>query len=185
MVQLPEVHPRTVRPTERPARAQNPDAQSRRARDNAVRLRHVEPACVPLRHAARAHHNFVTHCIGWRKNNRADHPISYLDTLIKTGSESIEATMRRRPILFAGFVVRMEDTRLPKCVRSVRRSGGGRGLCGGPGKIMDGMFPERPQSFWHQRRLVDDCSLGRGEMTPDGGTRGGTFQGEINRCRES
>ena len=52
VVQLPEVHPRTVRPTDRSSRAQNPDAKSRGARDNAVRLRHVEPARVPLRHAA-------------------------------------------------------------------------------------------------------------------------------------
>ena len=37
-------------------------------------------------------------------------------TPIKTGSESIEATLRRRWILFAGFVARMEDARLPKCV---------------------------------------------------------------------
>ena len=65
----------------------------------------------------RAHHRFLTRCIGWRKHkHRADHPVSYLDTLIKTGSESIEATLRRRRILFAGFVARMEDTRLPKCV---------------------------------------------------------------------
>ena len=41
----------------------------------------------------RAHHRSLTRCIGWRrKHNRADDPISYLDTLIKTGSESIEAT---------------------------------------------------------------------------------------------
>ena len=39
-----------------------------------------------------------------------------LDTLMKTASESIEATLRRRRILFAGFVARMENTRLPKCV---------------------------------------------------------------------
>ena len=64
----------------------------------------------------RAHHRFLTDCICWREHNRADHPISYLDTLIKTGSESIEVTLRRRRILFAGFVARMEDTRLPKCV---------------------------------------------------------------------
>ena len=37
----------------------------------------------------RAHHRFLTRCIGWRKHNRADHPISYLDTLVKTGSQSI------------------------------------------------------------------------------------------------
>ena len=44
----------------------------------------------------RAHHRFLTWCIGWRKHNRADHPISYLDTLVKTGSESIEATLSRK-----------------------------------------------------------------------------------------
>ena len=72
----------------------------------------------------RAHHRFLTRCIAWRKNNRADHPISYLDTLIKTGSESIEATLRRRWILFAGFVARMEDTRLPKCLMFAELVGG-------------------------------------------------------------
>ena len=64
----------------------------------------------------RAHHRFLTRCIGWRKHNRTDHPIFYLDTLLKTGSESTEATLLRRRILFAGFVARMEDTRLPKYV---------------------------------------------------------------------
>ena len=49
MVQLPEVHPRTVRPTKRSPRARNPNAKSRGIGDNAVRLRHVEPARVPLR----------------------------------------------------------------------------------------------------------------------------------------
>ena len=36
--------------------------------------------------------------------------------LVKTGSESIEATLRKRRILFAGSVARMDDPRLPKCV---------------------------------------------------------------------
>ena len=52
VVQLPEVHPQTVRPTERSPRAQNLDAKSQGTRDNAVRLRRVEPARVSLRHAA-------------------------------------------------------------------------------------------------------------------------------------
>ena len=43
--------------------------------------------------------------------------VSYLDMLVKTGSKSIEASIRRRTrILFAGFVAGMEDTRLPTCV---------------------------------------------------------------------
>ena len=49
-------------------------------------------------------------------NNCADHPISYLNTPIKTESESIEVILRRRQILFAKFEVSMENTRLPKCV---------------------------------------------------------------------
>ena len=48
----------------------------------------------------------------------------YLDTLIKTGRGSIEATLRRRQILFAEFVARMEDTRLSKCVVFVEMVGG-------------------------------------------------------------
>ena len=76
-----------------------------------------------------AHHRFLTRYIGLRKHDRADHPISYLNTLIKMGSESIEATLRRRRILFAGFVERMEDTRLPKRVM-FRELVGGAGCVG-------------------------------------------------------
>ena len=50
---------------------------------------------------------------------------------------------------------------------------------------MDGVFPGRPQSFRQQRRPVDDCSPGRGGMTLDGGTRGGIFHGEMDRCSKS
>ena len=60
------------------------------------------PRVCPYDTLRRAHHRFLTCRIGWRKHNRADHPISYLDTLTKTGSESIKATLRRRRILFAG-----------------------------------------------------------------------------------
>ena len=43
---------RPVRPIERSPRGHNPDAKSRGTRYNAVRLRHVKPVSVPLRHAA-------------------------------------------------------------------------------------------------------------------------------------
>ena len=70
-------------------------------------------------------------------------------------------------------------------MRDVRRNGGGRGLCGGPGKRVDGVFPGRRQSFRHQRRPVDDFSPGRGGMAQNGGTRDGIFHDEMDRCRES
>ena len=49
---------------------------------------------------------------------------------MKTRSESIEAIMRRRRILFAGSVARMEDTRLRKCVMFGELVGGA-GCVGG------------------------------------------------------
>ena len=66
-------------------------------------------------------------------------------------------------------------------VRNVWRISGGRGLRGGAEKRVDGMSPGRLPSFRYQRRPVDDCSPGREGMTHDGGT----FHGEMDRCRES
>ena len=97
------------------------------------------PRACPYDTLRRAHHRFLTRRIGWRKHNRAAHPISHLDTLLKTGSESIEATLRRRRILFAGFVARMEDTRLPKCVMFGEMVGGA-GCVGGQEKEWMGCF---------------------------------------------
>ena len=70
-------------------------------------------------------------------------------------------------------------------VRDVWRDGGGRGLCGGAGKRVDGVFPGRSQSFRHQRLPVDDCSPGQAEIAQNGRLRGGTFHGEMDRCREN
>ena len=82
----------------------------------------------------RAHHRFLTCCIGWRNNNYADRPVSYLDTPIKTGSERIEVTIRRRRrVLFAGFVAHTKGTRLPKCVM-IGEVVGGAGCVGGQEK---------------------------------------------------
>ena len=94
----------------------------------------------------RAHHRFLTRCIGWRTHNRTDHSISYLDTLIKTGSEGIEVTLRRRRILFTKFVVRMEDTRLPKCVIFGKLVGGA-GSVGGEEKEWMGCFLDDFKAF--------------------------------------
>ena len=64
----------------------------------------------------RAHPSFLTRYIGWQKNNPTDHPISYLGILMEMGSESIEVIILSSPILFAGHVSRIVDTKLPKCV---------------------------------------------------------------------
>ena len=46
----------------------------------------------------------------------------------------MEATLRRRRTLFAGFVARMEDTRLPKCVMFGEMLGAAGACVGGQGK---------------------------------------------------
>ena len=79
-------------------------------------------------------------------HNRADHPISYLDPLVKTGSESIEASLRRRRILFAGFVARMEDTRPSKCVMFGEMVGSA-GCVGGQEKERMGCFLDDHRAF--------------------------------------
>ena len=70
-------------------------------------------------------------------------------------------------------------------MRDVRRTGGAHGLRGGKEKIVDGMSPARPHSFRYQRRSVNNCNPGRGGMAQDGGTKGGTFHGEMGRCRKA
>ena len=84
--------------------------------------------------------------IGLHSSICADYPISYLNTLVKTGNESIETTLRRRQILFAGFVTRMEDTGLPKCVMFGEIVGGA-GCVGGQEKERMGCFLDDPRAF--------------------------------------
>ena len=52
----------------------------------------------------KGHHQILLRCLGWRKAKRGDHMLSYANALLSTDSESVETTVRRRRILFAGFV---------------------------------------------------------------------------------
>ena len=49
------------------------------------------------------HHSMNLRYIGWRKQKRDDGTISYASALAKTDSESINVTLRKRRILFAGI----------------------------------------------------------------------------------
>ena len=59
-------------------------------------------------------------------------------------------------------------------MRDVRRNGVGRELRGGPETRVDGVISGRPQSFRHQHDQWTTIALAQ-----DGGTRGGTFHGEL------
>ena len=62
----------------------------------------------------RVHHFMLFRCLGWRKREREDHTPSYADAPAKTYSENIEAIVRKRRVLFAGFVSRMGEERMPQ-----------------------------------------------------------------------
>ena len=72
-------------------------------------------------------------CLIWRNRERDDHTLSYAHALAKTASESIDAIVRKRRILFAGFVARMGERRLPQRVM-FRELVGGKGYSGGQEK---------------------------------------------------
>ena len=64
----------------------------------------------------RVHHSMPLRCLEWRERKHDDHTLSYADALDKTASESIEAIVGKQKILFAGFVARMGEERLPQRV---------------------------------------------------------------------
>ena len=92
------------------------DAKSRGDRDTTLRLHGVEHEQAWLCQATTVHHSLLLRCLGWRKRKRDDHTLSYAASLAKTAYESIEATGRKRRVLFAGFVARMGEERLPRWV---------------------------------------------------------------------
>ena len=47
------------------------------------------------------HHSMLLRCLSWQKQNHDDHTLSYADALAKTASESVEAIVPKRGILFA------------------------------------------------------------------------------------
>ena len=79
------------------------------------------------------YHSMLLRCLGWRKRKRDDHTLSYADALAKTASESIEAIVPKRRILFAGFVAHTGEERLPQRVMFGELVGG-KGYSGGQEK---------------------------------------------------
>ena len=81
----------------------------------------------------RVHHSMLLRCLGWWKRKRDDHTLSYANALAMTASESKEAIVRKRRILFAGFIARMGEERLPQRVM-FGELGGGKSYQGGQDK---------------------------------------------------
>ena len=87
--------------------------------------------------------------------------------------------------MFAGlFVARIEDTILPKCAMFGELVGGA-GCVGSQKKEWTGCFLDGPRAFGINADHWTTAAQDEGGMAQDGGRRGGTFHGEMARCRGS
>ena len=84
-----------------------------------------------------AHHNLLR-IIGFQRRQRADHLMSYAKALKKAQCESVETTICKRRLLFAGGVQRMHNERVTRRVIFGTMAGG------------DNPGPGRPQKNWAQ-----------------------------------
>ena len=120
----------------------------------------------------RVHHSMLLRCLGWRKRKRDDHTLSYADALAKEVSENIEAIVRKRRILFAGFVARMGEERLPQRVM-FEELVGGKGYAGGQDKDWMVHLKEDMSAFgmkfegWRKDAHRSLSDLAHRRLTPD------------------
>ena len=70
-----------------------------------------------------AHHNLLR-IIGFQRRQRTDHLMSHAKALKKTQCESVEMTIRKRRLLFAGAVQRTTNERLTHRVMFGTMAGG-------------------------------------------------------------
>ena len=71
------------------------------------------------------HHKLLLRVIGYHYVHGTHRKMSYAKALKKTGSQSLEATIRQRRLLFAGALARQGDKRLPKRLLFAERLEGG------------------------------------------------------------
>ena len=90
------------------------------------------------------HYKLLLLVIGYHRVHGTYRKMSYAKALKKTWSQSVEATIRQRRLLFAGALTRQGDKRLPKRLLFAERLEGGEDP--GPGQLAQ---------HW-QKRLRDD-----------------------------
>ena len=109
------------------------------------------------------HHRFLLRVISFQRRQHADYTIlSYAKALQKTRRESIETTIRKRRLIFAGAVVRQSKGRLPSQVMFATITGG------------EGRRPGGQPKNWHNGCLVEDLRVFRAK---EGSTEHCPFNG--------
>ena len=102
------------------------------------------PCNAHYRQLRTTHHKLLLRVIGYRRVHGTYRKMSYAKALKKNESQSVEATIRQRRLLFAGALARQGDKQLPKRLLFAGRLEGGED----PG-------PGQPAQHW-QKSLRDD-----------------------------
>ena len=125
----------------------------------------------------KVHYQMLLRYLGWRKRKPEDHILSYANAILRTDSESVETTVRRRRILIAGFVERMGEERLPRRVMFGEMLQG-KGYSGGQEWDWIKDLEEELKVFGINFEGGGGRTEGR-QMVPTGRRRGGGFHTEI------
>ena len=107
-----------------------------------------------------AHHRFLLQIVGFQRRQRTDHLMSYAKALKKAQRESVETTIRKRRLLFAGAVQRTHNERLTR--RVMFRDDGWWGESGTrpTRKELGPIFSRRPQGVSSHRGIHGKRPLG-------------------------
>ena len=100
------------------------------------------------------------------------------------GNESIEATLRRRRISFAGFVARMEYTRQSKCVMFGELVGGA-GCVGGQEKEWMGCFLDDLRAFGNNADQWTTAAQDEGKWRGTAEQGAGSFMAKLTPAEEA
>ena len=99
------------------------------------------------------HHKLLLRVIGYHRVHGTYRKMSYAKALKKTGSQSVEATIRQRRLLFTGALARQGDKRLPKRLLFAERLEGGRPGTQPAGTVLAEKFEGRLQGIRSFTRL--------------------------------
>ena len=106
-----------------------------------------------------ARHRFILRVIGFHRRQRTDHLMSYAKVIKKAHCESVDTTIRKRRLLFAGAVQRTHNKRRTPRVMFGTKAGGENPGAARPGKTGP-MSSRRPQGVASYRGIHGKRPLG-------------------------
>ena len=133
-----------------------------------------------------AHHRFLPRIIGFQRRQRTDHLKSYAKALKKAKCESVQTTIRKRRLLFAGAVQRTQNEHLTRRVMFGTMAGGENPRPGRPETNLAQCLVNNLRVFRATERSTESVSLVFGVQTvlwPTAAKTGGKWYWDSSKRR--